>query len=156
MSSLDNLPTIGRPVDRADGRLKVTGGARYAAEFATKDVTYGVLVMSTVANGRIRAIDKQAAEGAPGVLAVITHLNAPRLPFPERRGATDPVFGRHLCVLQEETIYFNGQPVAEVVAETLEQADYAATLVRVAYDQQPPVTSVEAEMERAFPPQEGL
>src|SRR5206468_3916202 len=92
----DRTTLIGRPVDRVDGRLKVTGGARYAAEFPTQNVAYGVLVMSTIASGRILAIDTEAADRAPGVLAVITHLNAPRLPFPEQRGATDPVFGRHL------------------------------------------------------------
>jgi xanthine dehydrogenase YagR molybdenum-binding subunit len=136
--------------------LKVTGGARYAAEFKHQDVTHGVLVMSTVANGRIKGIDSRAAEAVPGVIAVISHLNAPRLPFPEKRLGTDPKFGRTLRVLQEDTIYFNSQPVAVVVAETLEHAEYAATLVKVAYDERPPVTSVEAEMARAFPPQEGL
>src|SRR5439155_24203259 len=118
-----------------------------------------------IASGRITGIDARAAEAQPGVLAVITHLNAPRLRFPERRLGMDPrlvddhtapAFGRTLPVLQDDTIYFNGQPVAVVVAETLEQAEYAATLVRVTYDEQPPVTSVEAELARAFPPQEGL
>ena len=147
---------IGKPVDRVDGRLKVTGGARYAAEFKHEGVTHGALVMSTIANGRIRAIDARAAETQPGVLAVITHLNAPRLPFSERRLGTDPIFGRTLRVLQEDTIYFNAQPIAVVVAESLEQAEYAATLVRVVYDEQKPVTSLEAELAHAFPPQEGL
>src|SRR5215510_13811460 len=151
----DGLP-IGNPVDRVDGRLKVTGGARYAAEFRHEGVTHGSLVMSTIANGRIRAIDARAAEAQPGVIAVISHFNAPRLPFTEQRLGTDPVFGRTLRVLQEDTIYFNAQPVAVVVAETLEQAEYAATLVRVVYDEQKPVTSLEAELAYAFPPQEGL
>jgi xanthine dehydrogenase YagR molybdenum-binding subunit len=119
-------------------------------------------VMSTIASGKIRAIDTRAAESQPGVLKVITHLNAPRLRFPERRVGGDPalvddhsapIVGRSLPVLQEDTIYFNGQPVAVVVAETLEQAEYAATLVRVTYDEGKAVTSVEAEMARAFPPQ---
>src|SRR4051794_17007818 len=92
---------IGKPLDRIEGRLKVTGGARYAAEFKHEGMTYGVLVMSTIANGRMRSIDTRAAEAQPGVLAVITHLNAPRLPFPERRLETDPVNGRTLRVLQE-------------------------------------------------------
>src|SRR5215510_15209547 len=149
----DGLP-IGNPVDRVDGRLKVTGGARYAAEFRHEGVTHGSLVMSTIANGRIRAIDARAAEAQPGVIAVITHLNAPRLPFSERRLGTDPIFGRTLRVLQEDTIYFNAQPIAVVVAESLEQAEYAATLVRVDYDERKPVTSVEAELAHAFSPQE--
>lgn len=155
---------VGKPVSRVDGRLKVTGGARYAAEFKTPNVTHGVLVMSTIANGRIKSIDTKTAERAPGVLAVITHLNAPRLNFPERvmgpnRVVDDgvaPWVGRSLPVLQSDTIYFNGQPIGVVVAETLEQAEYAATLVHVTYEERPPVTSLEAEIGRAFPPQEGM
>jgi xanthine dehydrogenase YagR molybdenum-binding subunit len=153
---MSDAPLIGKPIERIDGRLKVTGGARYAAEFKHAGMTHGVLVMSKIASGRITGIDAKAAEAQPGVLAVITHLNAPRLPFPEKRLGTDPVFGRTLRVLQEDTIYFNGQPVAVVVAETLEQAEYAASLVKVTYDERKPVTSLEAELARAFPPQEGL
>ncbi len=153
-------PAIGKPVERVDGRLKVTGGARYAAEFKVANLAHGVLVMSTIANGRIRSIDTKPAQDAPGVLTVITHLNAPKLRFPERPQTNDdhvaPVFGRSLPVLQDSTIYFNGQPIAIVVAESLEQAEHAATLVRVAYDERKHVTSVEEEMTRAFPPQEGL
>jgi xanthine dehydrogenase YagR molybdenum-binding subunit len=154
--TLKNPPLIGKAVERVDGRLKVTGRARYAAEFKYQSVTHGVLVMSTIASGRITGIDSRTAEAQPGVIAVITHLNAPRLPFPEKRLGTDPVFGRTLRVLQEDTIYFNSQPVAVVVAETLEQAEYAATLVKVTYDERKPATSLEAELARAFPPREGL
>jgi xanthine dehydrogenase YagR molybdenum-binding subunit len=153
-------PAIGKAVERVDGRLKVTGSARYAAEFKTANLTHGVLVMSTIANGRIRSIDTKPALNSPGVLAVITHENAPKLRFPERPQTNDdfvaPVFGRSLPVMQDATIYFNGQPIAVVVAETLEQAEHAATLVKVVYDERKPVTSVEEELSRAFPPQEGL
>ena len=153
-------PLIGKPVERVDGRLKVTGSARYAAEFKTPNVAHGVLVMSTIANGKIRSIDTKAALSSPGVLGVVTHENAPRLRFPERPQTNDdyvaPVFGRSLPVMQDATIYFNSQPIAVVVAETLEQAEHAATLVKVVYDERKPVTSVEEEMSRAFPPQEGL
>lgn len=151
---------IGKPVERVDGRLKVTGGARYAAEFKVANVAHAVLVMSTIASGSIRSIDTKDASSAPGVLQVLTHLNAPKLNFPERPKVFDdyvaPVFGRSLPVLQDKTIYFNSQPIAVVVAETLEQAEYAATLVKVVYDEGKPATSLEAEMARAFPPQEGL
>lgn len=153
-------PAIGKPVERVDGRLKVTGGARYAAEFKVANLAHAVLVMSTIASGRIRSIDTEAALSAPGVLAVITHENAPRLNFPERPKVVDdfvaPTFGRSLPVLQESTIYFNGQPIAVVVAENLEQAEYAAKLVRVVYDETTHVTSVEDEIARAFPSQESL
>ncbi len=159
-----NLLPIGRPVSRVDGRLKVTGAARYAAEFKQQDLTHAVLVMSTIASGRIKSIDTKAAERAPGVLAVVTHLNASRLRFPERAMGPDrvvddgvaPWVGRSLPVLQGDTIYFDSQPIGVVVAQTLEQAEFAATLVSVTYEEKPHATSLEAEISRAFPPQEGL
>src|SRR5262245_8787030 len=117
------VAALGRPVDRVDGRLKVTGAARYAAEFPVECVTYAALIMSTIASGRIRDVDTRAAERAPGVLAVLSHLNAPRLQFSERWVGMDPrqvddhvapVVGRTLPVLQDDTIEFNGQPVAVI------------------------------------------
>src|SRR3954469_24610209 len=72
---------VGAPLDRVDGRLKVTGGARYAAEFPTANLAHAAIVASTVPVGRITSIDTKAAEAAPGVLRVITHLNAPKLPM---------------------------------------------------------------------------
>lgn len=151
---------IGKPVERVDGRLKVTGAARYAAEFKVANLAHAVMVMSTIASGSIRSLDVKAAKNAPGVIEVITHENAPRLNFPERPKVNDdgvaPVFGRALPVFQDKTIYFNSQPIAVVIAETLEQAEYAATLVQAVYDESKPVTRLETEMARAFPPQEGL
>src|SRR5947208_3202801 len=112
---------IGKPLDRVDGRLKVTGAARYAAEVQLKNVTHGVLVLSTVARGKIARIDTDAAEKAPGVLAVITHRNAPRLSFPEKmRAFVDPEVGQALRPLQDDVIHHNGQAIAIVVADTLE------------------------------------
>jgi len=124
---------IGQPVSRVDGRQKVTGRAIYAAEFDQPGQAHGVIVRSTIANGRITSIDSAAAERAPGVLAVLTHRNAPRLPYREHKGAVDPELGERLHVLQDERVNHQGQPIALVVAETLEQANHAATLVRVSY-----------------------
>src|SRR6478672_11859256 len=73
---------VGRPMDRIDGRLKVTGAARYAAEFEVPEITHAVLVQSTIARGRVTALDASAAERAPGVLAVITFQNMPPMPLP--------------------------------------------------------------------------
>src|SRR4051812_40444449 len=93
---------VGKPVDRGDGRLKVTGAARYAAEAQVENVAHGVLVESTVARGRITGIDTAAAEKAPGVLAVITHRNAPKVWLPEKAKAlVDPEVGEPLQPLQE-------------------------------------------------------
>ena len=73
-------PIIGQPIDRVDGALKVTGGARFAAEFDQPGLSFAVMVQSTVPRGRIRRIDRTRAERTPGVLAVLTHENAPALP----------------------------------------------------------------------------
>src|SRR5262245_24238745 len=70
---------IGKPIDRVDGRLKVTGGARFAAEYPLQNVAHAVLITSTVANGRISNIDTAAAEKVPGILAIVSHQNAPKL-----------------------------------------------------------------------------
>src|SRR5262249_37607922 len=88
---------VGEPVDRVDGRLKVTGAARYAAEARVDNVAHAVLVTSTVAKGRITRMDATAAEKAPGVLAVITHRNAPKVVLPDRaKAGVDPAVGRPL------------------------------------------------------------
>jgi xanthine dehydrogenase YagR molybdenum-binding subunit len=124
---------IGKPVSRVDGRQKVTGRATYAAEFQPAHVAHAAAVRSTIARGRIAAIDASAAEHAPGVIAVLSHKNAPRLAYRPHKGVPDPEVGERLHVLQDDRISHQGQPVALVVADTLEQAQYAATLVRVTY-----------------------
>src|SRR3954447_7703292 len=126
--------TVGKPMSRVDGRLKVTGGARYAAEFQLKNMRYGVLVLSTVAKGRITKIDTATAETAPGVLTVITHRNAGKVVLPEKAKAlVDPKVGRPLQPLQDDQVHYHGQAVAVVVADTFERATHAATLVRATY-----------------------
>ena len=82
MTTIEAVPLIGPGVDRVDGPLKVTGSAPYPGDFSFADMAHAVLVRATVAAGRIRRIGTAAAEAAPGVLAVITHRNAPKL----RRG----------------------------------------------------------------------
>jgi xanthine dehydrogenase YagR molybdenum-binding subunit len=126
-------PTIGRPLDRVDGRLKVTGRATYAAEFDVPGHAHGVIVRSTVANGRIASIETGTAIRAGGVLAVLTHQNAPRLAYRGHRGFVDPEVGERLHVLQDDRVSHQGQPIALVIAETVEQAQHAATLLRVSY-----------------------
>ena len=133
---------IGLPVNRVDGRQKVTGGATYAAEFNMPRMAHGAIVRSTVANGRIASIDGTAAERAPGVVTVLTHRNAPHLAYRAHKGAPDPEIGERLHVLQSDRVSHQGQPIALVIAETLEQANHAATLVRVTYAPEPATTDV--------------
>ena len=128
--------TIGQPITRVDGPAKVTGKAKYAAEFAPEGLAYAALVESSIAAGTIKAINSKAAERAPGVLLVLTYRNAPRLPYlpPKERPAVEPVAGEALKVLQDTRILFSGQPIGVVVAGTQSQAESAASLVRVEYE----------------------
>lgn len=141
-------------LDRVDGRVKVTGAATYSAEYTVHGLVYAVLVTSTIAKGSITAIDTAAAEAAPGVLAVISHLNSPGVPGwpaakqpPERAAA-----GTAFRVFYDPLVYFDGQPVAMVVADTRERAVHAATLVRVSYQRENHQTHFEQNHDRAVVP----
>jgi len=113
--------------DRVDGILKVTGKAKYFAEYELPGITYGVLVTSTLTKGKIASLDTKSAEKAPGVIAVISHLNKPSAPGYEQEG------GSPLKIFYTDKIFFNGQPIALVVANTFERATYAASLVKATY-----------------------
>src|ERR671932_1586088 len=141
---------IGKPVSRVDGRQKVTGAALYAAEFEVPNVAHGAIVRSTIASGRITSIDGAPAEQAPGVVAVLTHRNAPRLAYREHKAFVDPDVGERLHVLQDDRVSHQGQPIALVVADTLEQAIHAATLVRVTYAPETGTTDI-ARVEPVLP-----
>jgi xanthine dehydrogenase YagR molybdenum-binding subunit len=172
-------PSVGTPVNRVDGRLKVTGGAKYAAELAVPNVAYAVMVTSTIANGRVRRMDATESLHAPGVIAVLTPENAPRLPNAPRphmpasppvggpgQGAGQPQTGnqpsqqqgagqrqgtppsgpamRVPTLMQDDRVYYNGQPIGLVIADTFEHAMAAASLVKVTYDEERPVLDFES------------
>ena len=141
---------IGQAKKRVTGKLKTTGGAKYAAEFPVENVTHGVITTSTIAKGRIANIDTREAQAVPGVIAVITHQNAPQLPFrsvPSEQEITTAPTGEYPQTLYTDRIYFYGQPVAVTVAETLEQAEQAASLVKVEYELEDHSVSVERAVE---------
>jgi xanthine dehydrogenase YagR molybdenum-binding subunit len=123
---LDAQGIVGKPIDRVDGRLKVTGGARYAYEMQQENVLYGFVVEASIGKGTIRSIDTRAAEKAPGVALVLTHRNAAAQGTGNHREAHP--------VLTGPKVTGYGQPVAFVVAESFEQARAAAYLVNVKYD----------------------
>jgi xanthine dehydrogenase YagR molybdenum-binding subunit len=139
-------------LDRVDGRLKVTGKAKYSAEYNTKGLVYGVLAGSTITSGTIKTIDAKAAENAPGVLAVYTYLNSPKIP-----GYQDPPTQPKgpFRIFDDNKIYFNGQPVALVVADTFERAQYAATLIKVAYDKASFQTDLKSNISAGVSPRNG-
>ncbi len=170
---------IGSALSRIDGRQKVTGAARYSAEYDLPGRAHAVCIQSTIASGRIVRIDTREAEAAPGVLAILTYLNAPRLnPFPTSSARSKPDDasanaggrggqsgqsngqngqggqggqgtaqprpqghpGQKLLPLQDDRIYYSGQHIGVVVADTLEQATHAASLVRFEYATERPIT----------------
>jgi xanthine dehydrogenase YagR molybdenum-binding subunit len=154
---------VGTPVSRVDGPLKVAGRARYTADVPVEGVAYGVIVQSTIARGRIEHVDTTAASRLGGVLAIMTHENTPKLESLQKwereggqgggaggSGGGRPT-GRVLSLLQDDLVHYNGQPVAVVVAETLEVALQAASLVKITYDEHVPAIDVTTALAFAYP-----
>ena len=147
MTEPNRPPSVGLPLNRVDGRLKVTGGARYAAEYHLPNMAHAVIVTSTIGRGRIKHVDTRAAEAAPGVLAVLTPSNAERLPGAgggNQAGAQGPAARggstmRVPTLLQDDEVHYNGQPIAVVVADTFERAMASVQLVTVEYAEERPV-----------------
>lgn len=145
-------PHIGQPRSRVDGHLKVTGQARYAAEHAVPGCVYGVLITSPVAVGRITHLDASAATRLPGVLAVVSHLNSPKVPGYENPQPDGRVEGQQFRVFFDDKIHYSNQPVALAIAATLEQAQHAATLVRVQYEHAAPQTNLAKSLPSGYKP----
>jgi xanthine dehydrogenase YagR molybdenum-binding subunit len=147
---------VGKPIDRVDGRRKITGAAQYAAEFRHDRLTYAVLVQSTLAKGKILAIDAAAAKRAPGVIAVLSHQNTPKFKQAEKGAKADPLqsgrMGEDRLPFSDDVIHYAGQHVALVVADTLDHARHGASLVKVRYKEEKPLLTIEeAEPEAYFP-----
>ena len=138
---------------RVDGPAKLTGRAAYAADVSVSGLLYGVVVSSTVARGRITAIDDRAARAVPGVIEVLTHLNRPRTAWLSLvyKDQTAPP-GRPLRPLRDAEIHYSGQPVALLVADDLETAQHAASLVVVSYEAAPHQTDPERARASAYEP----
>ncbi|MCQ8239604.1 xanthine dehydrogenase family protein molybdopterin-binding subunit [Rhizosaccharibacter radicis] len=144
---------IGRSLPRIDGPRKVRGAARFAAEVPADGLLYAAVAYSAIARGRIAFLDTTAAERAPGVVLVMDHRNAPRLKppalfmtKPQAAGASD------LPIMQDDSIHWNGEAVAVVLAHTQEQAEHAAALVRATYEEAPATLDFEAAKRRSRHP----
>lgn len=125
---------IGSPLSRVDGALKVTGGARYAAEHPVAGLLFGVIVSGAIAKGRITKLHTDAARAAPGVVEIISHENRPHIAWfdkPYQDQVAPP--GSPFRAFYDDRILFSGQPIALVVAESFEDARHAAGLVQVEY-----------------------
>ena len=138
---------IGKEMKRVDGLAKVTGRAKYAAEFELPNATYAYARLSDIAKGEISKLDATEAEKAPGVLKVLSHLNFPTL-LPLPAGGDSPE-GNDFSALRGPKIVFSGQPVAMVIAETFEQARHAASLIKVEYKQEMPATDLTRRLDEA-------
>jgi len=143
----------GGAVSRVDGRAKVTGDARYAAEYAAPDQLYGVVVSGTIAKGRILDIDTEEAMAMDGVVEVMSHLNRPKVRSFDiaYKDMTAPA-GSPFRPFYNDRVLYSGQPVALVLAETFEAARRAAALVRIRYEEEEHDTRLVANLERAFTP----
>ncbi|MER9629023.1 xanthine dehydrogenase family protein molybdopterin-binding subunit [Mesorhizobium sp. M0296] len=145
---------IGRPIDRIDGPLKVTGGATYAYENELDGTAYGYILGASVAKGRIAEIDTAEAERAPAVLLVMTHRNAPAQPDfgPTVTPTVPEVFTRPRPALNSDRVRHYDEPVALVIAETFEAARAAAGLIRVRYDEEPGLYDLPGHIADAYAP----
>ena len=141
---------VGSAFDRKDGPAKLSGTANYMSDFTAPRMAYGLLVQSTVPKGHIESIDAARAEAAPGVVLVMTHANAPKLP--EAAQKSNPPGERALSLLQTNEVRYNGEPIAVIVAESLEQARAAADLLQVHYAPQAAVLDFDAALGDAYTP----
>ncbi len=150
---------VGKPLKRVDGAIKVRGDAIFSAEYKLDDIVYAALVFGEITKGKIIKIDRTEAEKAAGVLIVLSHENAQKLKPPpvfDPSGESEGAAASDIAPLQDERIFRDSQPVAVVIAETLEQAEYAATLLKVDYKPELPVVSFDALKPEAVIPSDVL
>lgn len=149
---------IGKEMSRVDGVAKGTGKAKYAAEFKVPNLAYGFLVMSTIAKGTIKSIDTKEASRAAGVIRIFTHENYPKLAATAFCGLDSATSSQRIMnpfpALQSNKIVFNMQPIALVLAETFEQARYAARLVKATYNEEKSMTRMEDALDKKLTRQE--
>jgi xanthine dehydrogenase YagR molybdenum-binding subunit len=143
---------IGTATSRIDGHAKVTGAAKYAAEFNVPGMAYASVVGSTIAKGRITRIDTSEALQVEGVIDVLTHENRPRMADNDKAYHDDvaPETGSPYRPLYDGKVMFSGQPIAIVVAEDSDTARFAASLVRATYEEEAHVTDVYRQRDKAF------
>jgi xanthine dehydrogenase YagR molybdenum-binding subunit len=152
---LDHEHFLGKPLHRVDAEVKVKGKAPFTAEFQIPGVAHAALVYSTIPKGKVSKIDTERAKRAAGVLEVFTYKNMPEMKAPPLVDITDLKKGMaasDLPILQDPSVHWDGQPIAVVVAETLEQAEHAASLVDVEYKTDVAAVSFDAIKAQAFSP----
>jgi len=150
-------PSIGQPVSRLEGHLKVTGAAKYSGEYNVPGLLYGYVLNSTITKGKILNIHSSEIKAIPGVVEVFTHKNRPSLAwFSMQYSDMDAPPGTPFKPLDNDEIKYNGQPIALVIAESFELARYAASLLKVDYKEDTFVTDLHAHQDEARSPKGGL
>ena len=144
--------SVGQPIERVDGRLKVTGRAAYTADHQIPNLAFGVLVTSAIAKGRIASIDTTAAARVPGTLAVLTHKSGLKLAKDPSQVDPGSPADRALQVLQDDRVYYGNQPIAIAVAETLEEAFDAASRITDRYAEEKPSVTFDSSMPTIYVP----
>jgi len=154
---MDNKPTIGQPISRLEGHLKVTGSAQYAGEYQAEDLLYGYVVNSTITKGKIKSIDTSEAKKIPGVVEIFTHENKPSTAwFDFKYADMDAPPGTVFKPLKDNDIKYNGQPIGLVVADSFEMARYAATKIKIIYEEKTFETDLKTNLEKSRDPKKGL
>lgn len=143
---------VSQSVDRVDGKLKVTGRARYSGDHSLPDLCYGYLLQSSIAKGKIESMDVTAAQNSPGILAIYTPFNPLKIYSPAQAGEEGAISGDVIPLLQDPTVDYFGQTIGLVVAETFEQARDAARLVKTEYRTQPAIVELQAGLSEAYAP----
>ncbi len=138
----------GKTLNRVDGKLKVTGNVKYTSDLTFENMVYGVLIDSAIAHGKITSIDTTNAKSIAGVLEIITYQNIPKV-------SQIPFFpaGQSLPIMDNENIYYSGQHMGIVVAETLEIAQLAADLIKINYEIATPIITKETALKQSFEPE---
>ena len=145
-------PVVGQPIDRVDGVAKVTGQARYAGEYPDTGLLHGSVVCSTIARGRVLGIDSSEAMKVPGVIAVLDHAHRPRVSsYDDDYSDADSAEGAPFRPLFNDRVLYSGQPLALVVAENLELARYAGSLIKIQYSQEAHQTDLLAALDHSHP-----
>jgi len=154
---MENTPSIGKPVSRLEGHLKVTGGAKYAGEYEADDLLYGYVVNSNITKGKIKSIDTSEVKKMEGIIEVFTHDNRPSTAwFDFQYADMDAPPGTVFKPLKDNEIKYNGQPIALVVAETFEMARFAATKLKIVYQEEEFETDLKTNLDKARDPKKGL
>ena len=155
---MENKPTIGQPISRLEGHLKVTGTAKYAGEYNADDLLYGYVVNSTITKGKIKSIDTSEAKKLSGVIEIFTHENKPSTAwFDFKYADMDAPPGTVFKPLNDNEIRYNGQPIGLVVAETFEMARFAATKIKFIYQEDEKFeTDLKTNLEKSRNPKKGL